>query len=244
VCLKETPFIKQELNNLMAQNNGTRTMLRWVPGHEGNSGNKRADQEAKNAAQEQSSPRNKLPKQLRHTLPKNRAAVIQWHEAQLQKEGAELFRRSPRAHKLQEIDPLMPLKHFEKMMRDLPHRQATILIQLRTGHVPWNKHLFKIGKANSPLCPGCRKEETVHHYLIQCKKYKTARVRMEAKIKRGARSIWTLLSNPLAVPALFQFISETGRLKETKVDFKLMEDEIVRWKEVRKERCKGRGNRK
>ncbi|KAG2040391.1 hypothetical protein BDR03DRAFT_858064, partial [Suillus americanus] len=40
------------------------------------------------------------------------------------------------------------------------------LFQLRTGHVPLNKHLFRISKSPSPICSAChQKEESVYHFM-------------------------------------------------------------------------------
>ena len=45
---------------------------------------------------------------------------------------------------------------------------ASILTQLRTGHAPLAKHLFCIGKVNSPICPECQQsEEPVYLQVIE-----------------------------------------------------------------------------
>ncbi|KAF8592098.1 hypothetical protein K439DRAFT_1325598 [Ramaria rubella] len=51
----------------------------------------------------------------------------------------------------------------------LSRSQASLLIQLCTGHVTLNKHLATIGAIESPTCPSCKwQDESVHHYLLQC----------------------------------------------------------------------------
>src|ERR1700728_4273812 len=61
----------------------------------------------------------------------------------------------------------MPLKRYRMITNSLPCKQASLLIRLRTGHVPLNKHLFNIKSADSPICPACEDaHETVHHFLL------------------------------------------------------------------------------
>jgi len=48
----------------------------------------------------------------------------------------------------------------------------TISKRRNLGHAPLNKHLHRIGKAESPLCPHSQHaEETIHHFLISCPFY-------------------------------------------------------------------------
>ncbi|KAJ3925609.1 MAG: hypothetical protein NXY57DRAFT_906865, partial [Lentinula lateritia] len=43
------------------------------------------------------------------------------------------------------------------------------LTQLCTGHIPLQKHLDCIGKADSPMCPCCKRaDETITHFLFSC----------------------------------------------------------------------------
>ncbi|KZT63681.1 hypothetical protein DAEQUDRAFT_636083, partial [Daedalea quercina L-15889] len=66
------------------------------------------------------------------------------------------------------IDPDLLSKKYVM----LPHKQASILIQLQTEHVPLQKYLYRIQKAESPFCPNCGEtRETVHHYLLECPKF-------------------------------------------------------------------------
>ena len=92
-----------------------------------------------------------------------------------------------------------------------------------------------MGLAELPLCPAChRKNETTHHFLIECKEYDAHRERTKAILKWDARSIHALLSNPLAIPALFRYINDTQRMKLPNKEVKLSEEELNRWKEARK----------
>ena len=49
-------------------------------------------------------------------------------------------------------------------------------IGIITGHIGLNKHLYRINRADSPLCPNCSDtEETVAHFIGQCPTYMSIR---------------------------------------------------------------------
>ena len=101
-----------------------------------------------------------------------------------------------------------------KDMMGLPRGRASMLTQLRTGYIPLSKHLHRIRKAESPMCPACRTHnETDHHYLMACPAHAPQRRIMEEHLRCAARSIRTLLSNPKAFGPLFQFINSTEQFK-------------------------------
>ena len=112
--------------------------------------------------------------------------------------------------------PSTPLSKFRKTTDQLSRRQAALLIQLRTGHIPLHKHLHRIGKVKSPRCPACiSDDESVHNYLLMCPAYAIQRRRTERALRRSTRSINTLLSNPKAFPHIFKFVSDTRRFQTT-----------------------------
>jgi len=190
--------------------------LRWMPGHEGIPGNKQEDTEAKRAAQGESSPRCRLPTSCRDVIPISRAAAGQGHMKVVKTKAKACFERSPRCQKIWQIDPSTPSARFRKDTQGLPRRQAALLVQLRTGHVPLQKHLHTIGKAESPRCPACHAaNETVVHYLLMCLAYARQRKALEGALQRAARSTSTLLANPKAFPHLFKFIYGTRRFCNT-----------------------------
>lgn len=68
----------------------------------------------------------------------------------------------------------VPSDRYQKLVSDLPRRQASLFMQSRTGHAPLNKHPHRIRSAGSPIYPACEtREETVQHFVITCPAYRT-----------------------------------------------------------------------
>jgi len=182
----------------------------WTPGHEGIMENERADEEAKKAAKGDTSPDDQLPPGCRDEIKTSQSAARQNHSKLTKSEAANQFKKLPRFPHLHEINPSTPSPRFRKDSGHLPWEQAAVLIQLRTGHIPLRKHLYRIGKDNSPMCRTCPSQrETVHHLLMTCPAYSEARRQLETSIGRTAKSMKTLLTNPKTFPHLFRYISTT-----------------------------------
>ena len=80
-----------------------------------------------------------------------------------------IWAKSPRKGRMDKIDDKLPSHSFLAAMSHLSRAQASILMQLCTGHIPLNYFLHKINKVESPTCPLCRTaNETIHHYLLDC----------------------------------------------------------------------------
>jgi ribonuclease HI len=216
--------IHRQVEGVVEQQPGARVVMRWVPGHEGIEGNERADEEAKKAAKGVTSHEWEIPIECRGTMPISRAAEIQRHNAELNRQARNIFAKSPRAPFAHEIDPTMPSAAFARITKDMPRRHASLLVQLRTGHIALNKYMHKIGKTNSPICAQCQNaQETVHHYLFRCPAYNEQRKRMEKALKRGANSIRTLLGGHKAMKHLFRYIHDTKRFVKSHGDVSLPE---------------------
>ena len=177
----------QEILTRAARQDGQSNLTpRWIPGHKGIKGNEKADKEAKLAAKGKSSLLADLPKLLKKTLPISKTALSQACKAQIDHECTETHLASRRIDRIKEIDPSMPSGRYAKYAKFLPRRHAAILIQLRSGHIPLNMYLHRIGKISSPLCQECGRNETVFHYLIECQRYAAQRKKVEMKLKRDA----------------------------------------------------------
>jgi len=187
-----------------------RVTMRWVPGYKGNTGNERAGEEAKKAARGDSTHETDVPVICPGTVPISKAAELQRHHKALKIQARTTFKKTPRARQSLKFDPTMPSPNLSKLCAKLARRPASLLVQLRTRHIPLNKHLFKIGKADSPICTICHSsDETVHHFLLQCPAYMTQRKHLEGKLKRGARSLRTLAESHDSVISVHQRYRET-----------------------------------
>ena len=98
----------------------------------------------------------------------------------------------------------------------MPRKHTSILTQLRTEHVPLQKFLYRINKAESPLCPNCLcEQEMVIHYLLRCSAFQVQRGALQIALGHNARSIPYLLSQEKALKHIFKFIAATGRFTST-----------------------------
>ena len=189
--------------------------LRWVPGHAGVRGNEIADREAKRAAQgaSESSSARRLPRLLRTPLPISAAKVKLAHRQALGEQATKDWRASRRGRHFLGTDASLPSPKYMKAIRSLSRRQAAIIFQLRSGHVPLNAHLYRISRAASPTCPACGgAPETVLHYILVCPAYSGARARYLSGMGRSGRHLSTLLGTPDAWRPLLRFVGATRRL--------------------------------
>ncbi|KIM83300.1 hypothetical protein PILCRDRAFT_88152 [Piloderma croceum F 1598] len=87
--------------------------LHWIPAHLGFGPNERADEEAKLAAQGNSSNPKDLPVFLRHKpLPSSISALRQENLTALHKHWKRRWKSSPRYPRLKDIDKNLPSKNF------------------------------------------------------------------------------------------------------------------------------------
>ena len=193
---------------------GADFLIKWTPGHIGIVGNEKADKEAKRAVRDRLSPLYRLPAPLRKTLPRSKSSARQEFNQKLRIRVTELWKDSPRYDRLVQIDPNLKYIAFTKLMCNLHHDRASLLFQLRAGHVPLNAYLHKIQKADSPICPSCQKNsKTVIHCILHCITHKEARKMMFHKAGRDARNLGKLLSTEDLLPHLFKFIKQSRHLR-------------------------------
>ena len=184
--------------------------------------NEAADKLAKAASQGRSSRREDLPHLLKSSMPVSVSAAKQEFQAQLNRKWVRMWSDSPRKARFSRIDPEFPFNKFRKKLFKLTRSQASLIMQLRTGHFPLNFYLFRIGKTDSDKCTKCLENpvinaqvtETISHYLFECPAYYLARQALTAKIGRNHLSLSKIMKNTDSMKALATFINRSGRFKD------------------------------
>ena len=94
-------------------------------------------------------------------------------------------------------------------------------MQIRTGHIPLNFYLRRIGKVDSDNCTNCdagpgqiQARESINHFLFDCQAHDEARHDLINKIGRRQFSIKKMMKNTDYLKALVTFINRTGRFRE------------------------------
>ncbi|PPQ81891.1 LOW QUALITY PROTEIN: hypothetical protein CVT26_014322 [Gymnopilus dilepis] len=200
-----------------------RIKFRCVPGHEGIERSERADEEAKisseGAERNKAAAKEILKKELPQSCDKARI------ERTKEEEADTTFRKLPRYRKIEKIDPSMPSPRFRMLTKGMARRSASLLVQLRTEHVPLKAYLHKFKLADEPTCEQCDQEtpETAIHFLQQCPAYRRPRRQLKHSIGHEKDVDLTLLANKENLRHLFKYVKDTGRFNETHGDVEIPE---------------------
>ncbi|PPQ86788.1 hypothetical protein CVT26_004037, partial [Gymnopilus dilepis] len=195
-------YIIEEIHStykkLKQQHPNFRIKFRWVPGHEGIEGSERADEEAKIASEGAEGNKAAAKGILKKELP------------------------LPRYRKIEKIDPS---PRFRILTKGMARRSASLLVQLRTEHVPLKAYLHKFKLADEPTCERCNQEtpETVIRFLKQCPAYQRQRRQLKHSIGHERDVDLTLLADKDNIRHLFKYIKDTGRFNETHGDVEIPE---------------------
>jgi hypothetical protein len=197
--------------------------IQWISSHSEVRGNEAADRLAKEAAQGQSSRQIDLLHIFRSPLPVSASATTtkQAYNVKLNKLWMKIWEKSPRKDRFTRTDPEFPFNSFRKRLFKLTRNQASLIMQIRTGHIPLNFFLRRIGKIDLDKCLKCEANpnnvqvaETINHYLFDCQEYGEVRRSLIAKIGRNRFSIPKIMKSANHMKALVTFINRTGRFKE------------------------------
>jgi len=116
-----------------------------MPRHHRLAGNECTDEEAKRAAQGASSPPHQLPASCRKEPLVSWLAERKSHAKKVNVKSRSRFESSPICQCLHHIDPSIPSSKFRLEMTSTQCWHMLMLVQLRTGHIPLHKHLYRIG---------------------------------------------------------------------------------------------------
>ena len=213
--------------------------LTWTPGHEDIDGNERADKAAKAAASGLSSEPKNLPTFLRRKpLPVSVSATRQVLKKRMKTQWQTEWKTSKRYIDANKINYSLPSDNFLHIIDQLRRNQASLLTQLRTGHVPLGTVLHRIKRADTPDCPHCKNgvRETIHHFLLVCLHYIGARRLLQAKLRRDASSIPFLLGTRKGIPHLLRYVSNSQRLTATFGDVRPDDDFVIKEKKTKDKR--------
>jgi ribonuclease HI len=217
---KSGQYLVHQLN-LLANALTCKLGIKWISSHSEVKGNEKADSLAKKAATGRSSRRTDLPPTFRSTLPDSASASKQDYLAKLKGKWSTKWSSSDRRLRMAQFDDNFPFNDFRKRSYTLSRNQASLMMQIRSGHFPLNSYLHKIGKSDTDLCPACedhengiRRRETANHLVFECPAYNQERETMLEKIKRRHFNFLDIMSNTDHMKTLAIFINSTGRLKK------------------------------
>ena len=153
------------------QDIGITTQLQWIPSHVGVFGNEMADEFAKGA----------------HEIPEITTEPLDLSEAKnlIKEEHTKVWQRYYEGVK--DNLHIGDIKDKTSTWSWLPHKHRRVdiaMARLRIGHVGLNEYLTRFHMANNQNCSHCNSPETVHHFLIECRKYQNIR----GKLKNSLRS--------------------------------------------------------
>ena len=152
------------------------------------------------------------PDNLNSSLPSSYSARKTTQAKQHRKDLNLLYCKSPRYKRMHVIDLKAPSSDYRELIEGLMWHQLSILIQLCTGDVQLDWHLYNIGVAASPICPACnKKEETVWHFLLSCITHVKHCQVMINTLCWDTLSISKLLSDAVCVLHILNHISATKR---------------------------------
>ena len=185
--------------------------LQWVPGHEGIKGNKKANTEAKRAVEGSHMDQMNEHYQLIRGILDSKPVTRQMLRVKIRKEHGKEFQKSPRYDKAIKYDTRVPSSSFQKISAKLTRQQASVLIQLCTGHVPLQAYLHHFKLSDTPECPTCSNEpKTVTHYLAHCHTYNQQRRQLQRALGCDQSVGLEILGDKRRIKVLMEFINDTG----------------------------------
>lgn len=194
-------YLAKSMKKFLSQLGDTQVRMYWTPGHEGIELNEKADEKAKEAANNE----NQMQLTLISLSKLLQVAREVFHLRTANFDmGRKYLRRQPR----RVADALASMEKGE----------AAIIFHLRSGHSPLNGYLRRFNHHPTGRCDHCKVPETVAHLVLHCSHFKHQRNRFrkaikEEEVKVNSYSLPALLDTTKVYPLLASFVLETGRFK-------------------------------
>lgn len=125
---------------------------------------------------------------------------------------------SPRWQRFELVDDNFPFTGFWRCQDNLKRGEAALLMQICSGHVPFNSFLFKIGKSESKLCQQCQGNageeapaESITHFLFQCSAFAAQRQQLVRAISGVNMNLKNIMLETKHMGTLVKYINRTGR---------------------------------
>ena len=215
---KPGQHLLQEFRRAVATSPAT-IRLKWISGHSEVRDIERADKLAKEAAEGRGSVRGDLPALFRSKLPVSVSACKKAYLGQLKARWLEEWADSPRKRRLDPIDAGFPFNSFRGRAEKLSRRHHSLMVQVRSGHLPLNFYLHRIGKTGSRHCLTCAEGpegiellESICHFLYDCEAFSVQRGRMVREIGSRNIAVRDIMKLEKRMSALAVFIITTKRL--------------------------------
>lgn len=188
--------IIEQLNSL---GNKHKVDLSWVPGHEGITGNERADEKAREGSSQ-------LPVGPEPFTPLDNTSINRELRNFLLRKHIKQYSNLNYSDKGKK--PL--LAYLNKYSYKLPHLSGIEIRQLTwtlSGHSPLAYFQYKCGNFSTPMCKQCNwEEETSEHFLCECPAFMTIRLQTFGYCITPLASLLTL-----DIGLINKYICRTGR---------------------------------
>lgn len=210
-----TDTIKQQLKSL---NISKIVLLHWIRGHSGIKGNEVADRVAN----------------LGHNLMKS--TLFPLHKEEISNILLKNMRKHWQECWIEDMLITGKGKHLGKLRDnvlsqtpvDTGSRIADVAIfRLRIGHAAVKQYLHRIKRSDTPYCNECGENETIEHYLLECKLYESQRNNFLWKIMTILKKLPDITlklilggenyqpsANARIINALADYLRATGRIME------------------------------
>lgn len=206
---KSNQYITRYLKSLIIQaTTPIQLNLFWIPGHEGIELNELADKEAKEAAKSENF----------EVMLSTSLSILKRSIKNFINPNQEFFHTDkPYIFKT-------PPKKIWEVLAKLEKGRASIIFQLRSGHIALNAYLFKHNlteSITSPNCEACNVPENTDHFLTRCRRFQRQRNSLRISIKKdkikvNPYSSASLIDCPDVFFHLSEFVLHTNRFQHFK----------------------------